>query len=60
MNIPDEAVDAAWTVYLASTRDGLEMINAMLEAAAPFMYAACGRADYGQRPAREPQEGVGP
>lgn len=37
--IPDQAVEAAWKVYLSSTRDGLDVISNMLEAAAPHMLA---------------------
>ena len=37
--VPDEAVEAAWKVYLASTVDGLDRVRSMLEAAAPHMLA---------------------
>jgi len=50
--IPDEAIEAAHRAWREQTALGGSIfeynLRAAIEAAAPHLYAACGRADYGQ------------
>jgi len=47
--VPEEAIDAAMEAWgVNGNKHQRDVVVTILKAAAPYFYAACGRADYGQ------------